>query len=497
MNSLKQELVQWHEACQAYDNGEYETALDLFNPILNSSRILFNVGMTFLNMGQPQDAVLAFDDAIEHDHYLAVAQFQFGVTHYLLGQYSEAEALFQAALDSTRGNLVIDYHQLGLDFRLYACEVLFNQALSFAQLGETVTASLLLENARKGARTQEHEDRICAGVDHDGAEPFRVPPKCLFRPPAAKLSNMSKTRFVGHSKVVAAVRSDDRDLDAMKRLSIADEPVQAFSGTLTRTLQSPVATTPRDLPRDLPPRPPSRSQHPSPPHPPPSHPPPPHPAAQPASESPSFISTRRLSSMGMFRPNPNRAVPRAAAAPPRPARPDEPNPKVRSLPPPPRPRPPSGEHARTQAMSLERRVVPVSSPPSSSSMASPRVLSRPPSPGTSPMASPRVLSRPPSPGRTASHLSRSSVENMRTRSSTMLHVKVHFGDTRMLLLPADATFADLVQAIRTKFQTQVAFRPMFRDMDGELVTMTDDDDVAYARSLAADPNRIHLWCEEL
>ncbi|KAJ3357487.1 hypothetical protein GGF32_001034 [Allomyces javanicus] len=299
MNSLKQELVQWHEACQAYDNGDYETALDLFNPILDSSRILFNVGMTFLSMGQPEDAALAFDDAIEHDHYLAAAQFQLGATHYLLGQYSEAEALFQAALDSTRGNLIIDYRQLGLDFRLYACEILFNQALAFAQLGETVAANLLLENARKGARTQEHEERIRAGVDHDGAEPFQVPLKCLFRPPAAKLSNMSKTRFVGHSKVVAAVRSDDRDLDAMKRLSI------------------------------------------------------------------------------------------------------------------------------------------------------------------------------------------------------VLHVKVHFGDTRMLLLPTDATFADLVQAIRAKFQTQAALRPMFRDMDGELVTMTDDDDIAYTRHLAADPNRIHIWCEEL
>ncbi|KNE73079.1 hypothetical protein AMAG_17233 [Allomyces macrogynus ATCC 38327] len=444
MNSLKQELVQWHEACQAYDNGEYETALDLFNPILDSSRILFNVGMT-TTITSP---LLSSSS----------------VSRTIFGQYSEAEALFQAALYSTRGNLVIDYRQLGLDFRLYACEVLFNQALAFAQIGETVAANLLLENARKGARTQEHEDRICAGVGHDGAEPFRVPLKCLFRPPAAKLSNMSKTRFVGHSKVVAAVRSDDRDLDAMKRLSIADEPVQAFSGTLTRTLQSPVATTPRDLPRDLPPRPPSRSQLPPPPHPPPSHPPPPHPAAQPASEPPSFISTRRLSSMGMFRPNPNRAVPRAAAAPsPRPTWPDEPKPKFRSLPPPPRPPPPSGEYARTQAMSLELRVIPVSSPPSSS-----------------PMDSPRVLSRPPSPGRTASHLSRSSVEKMRTRSSTMLHVKVHFGDTRMMLLPNDATFADLVQAIRTKFQTQVTFRPMFRDMDGELVTMTDDVDVAYA-----------------
>lgn len=74
--------------------------------------------------------VEAYARATKLDPFHAVAYFQMGVSNFLLEKFAEAMANFDNALQCMRGNILIDYEQLGLKFQLYTCEVLFNRGLS-------------------------------------------------------------------------------------------------------------------------------------------------------------------------------------------------------------------------------------------------------------------------------------------------------------------------------------------------------------------------------
>ena len=61
--------------------------------------------------------------------------FQCGVSNFLLGRYEFAFKDFEEALLYLRGNQAINYEQLGLQFRLYSAEVLFNKGLCHIYMG--------------------------------------------------------------------------------------------------------------------------------------------------------------------------------------------------------------------------------------------------------------------------------------------------------------------------------------------------------------------------
>ena len=63
-----------------------------------------------------------------------MAYFQQGVSNFLVGDFEEALANFNDTLLYLRGNNMIDYAQLGLMFKLYSCEVLFNRGLCYIYL---------------------------------------------------------------------------------------------------------------------------------------------------------------------------------------------------------------------------------------------------------------------------------------------------------------------------------------------------------------------------
>jgi hypothetical protein len=65
------------------------------------------------------------------------------VSNFLLGKYDVAFGDFDKALLYLRQNQAINYEQLGLQFRLYSAEVLFNKGLCLIYLGE---CSLLFES---------------------------------------------------------------------------------------------------------------------------------------------------------------------------------------------------------------------------------------------------------------------------------------------------------------------------------------------------------------
>ena len=91
------------------------------------------------------------------DQYLAVAYFQAGVSHFLVGDFEEALANFNDTLLYLRGNNNIDYDQLGLKFKLYSCEALFNRGLCYVYLQQTDTGLQDMINAKKEKVISEHE----------------------------------------------------------------------------------------------------------------------------------------------------------------------------------------------------------------------------------------------------------------------------------------------------------------------------------------------------
>lgn len=97
-----------------------------------------------------------YQRAIRLDQYLAVAYFQQGVSNFLLGDFEEALANFNDTLLYLRGNTMIDYAQLGLLFKLYSCEVLFNRGLCYIYLQQKEAGMQDLSYAVKEKVVEDH-----------------------------------------------------------------------------------------------------------------------------------------------------------------------------------------------------------------------------------------------------------------------------------------------------------------------------------------------------
>lgn len=85
-----------------------------------------------------------------------MAYFQEGVSNFLLGDFEEALANFNDTLLYLRGNTMIDYAQLGLLFKLYSCEVLFNRGLCYIYLQQKDAGMQDLMYAVKEKMVEDH-----------------------------------------------------------------------------------------------------------------------------------------------------------------------------------------------------------------------------------------------------------------------------------------------------------------------------------------------------
>ncbi|XP_018594070.1 neutrophil cytosol factor 2 isoform X2 [Scleropages formosus] len=130
-------IRQWDKGIAYADNKDWTAALNVFLDIRDqNSKIFFNIGSLHLNNHELDAAEKAFDKSICKDEHLAIAFFQRGITFYKKEMFEESRGDFQNAFAELRGNQLIDYNLLGLRYKLYACEVLHNMALTQAQLGQ-------------------------------------------------------------------------------------------------------------------------------------------------------------------------------------------------------------------------------------------------------------------------------------------------------------------------------------------------------------------------
>jgi len=94
------------------------------------------------------------------------------VSNFLLGRYELSFKDFEDALLYLRGNQAINYEQLGLKFRLYSAEVLFNKGLCLVYLGNPEEGVQDMREAQKEKATEEHN--VIDEAITDGGEGYTV-----------------------------------------------------------------------------------------------------------------------------------------------------------------------------------------------------------------------------------------------------------------------------------------------------------------------------------
>ncbi|KAF8839437.1 hypothetical protein BDN67DRAFT_905562 [Paxillus ammoniavirescens] len=259
--SLKAEIETWAAALKSYDEQDFERALQQFSQIADSSKILTNMGLIYATIGEHEAAVEHFNAATNLDSYLAIAYFQAGVSNFLLGRYDLAFMNFEDAHLYLRGNQAINYEQIGLKFKLYAAEVLFNKGLSQLYLGYPQEAMYDLEEARKEKVTEEHDVIDEAIRDRgEGYTVFSIPVGVLYRPSENKLKNSKSKDYLGKAKLVAASDANDEftEFTGLKKLqqTSAVNDIKTKPDTETPSLtRSATAPASRPNPANAVPRP--------------------------------------------------------------------------------------------------------------------------------------------------------------------------------------------------------------------------------------------------
>ncbi|KAJ1723530.1 hypothetical protein LPJ53_002142 [Coemansia erecta] len=208
--ALKAELEQWHQAVEAFDEQNYTLSLDIFDSIADSAKIHFNIGLIYGRQGNHKAAIQAYNKALELDKYLVVAYFQRGVAKMVTQENDSALSDFNSALKFLRDNNCIDYTQLGLEYKVYTCETLYNRALCYFCLGQEESARADLKTASTLVAEERHS-WIKKAMDSNGMDCplYCVPKGVIYRPSASKIQSSKKIDFLGSAKVIASADGND------------------------------------------------------------------------------------------------------------------------------------------------------------------------------------------------------------------------------------------------------------------------------------------------
>ncbi|NWW56470.1 NCF2 factor, partial [Ifrita kowaldi] len=219
--SLVETIRLWQEGVCAADRKEWSAALDAFTAVQNPpAKICFNIGCIHLVLGKLVEAEEAFTRSISCDKHLAVAYFQRGTVFYQRQNHGNAIEDFKEALAQLRGNQLIDYKILGLRYRLFACEILYNIALVYAttENWEKAEEHLTLAMSMKSEPQHNKIDRAMEAILlHDFSvlqkqklcELVAIPAGKLFRPNEKQVAQLEKKDYLGKAMVVASVVDKD------------------------------------------------------------------------------------------------------------------------------------------------------------------------------------------------------------------------------------------------------------------------------------------------
>ncbi|NXF76104.1 NCF2 factor, partial [Sclerurus mexicanus] len=225
--SLVETIRLWQEGVCAADRKDWSAALGAFTAVQNpSAKICFNIGCIHLVLGELAEAEEAFTRSIGCDKHLAVAYFQRGTVVYRRQNHGKAIEDFKEALAQLRGNQLIDYKLLGLRYRLFACEILYNIALVYAAMEnwkkaeEHLTLAMSTKSEPQHNKIDRAMEAILVGRSsrlHDFSvlqkqklcELVAIPAGKLFRPNEKQVAQLEKKDYLGKAMVVASVVDKD------------------------------------------------------------------------------------------------------------------------------------------------------------------------------------------------------------------------------------------------------------------------------------------------
>uniref|UniRef100_A0A8C4KAX7 Neutrophil cytosolic factor 2 n=1 Tax=Dromaius novaehollandiae TaxID=8790 RepID=A0A8C4KAX7_DRONO len=211
--SLVETIRLWNEGVCAADKREWRAALAAFTSVHNPpSKLCFNIGCIHLVLGNLAEAEEAFTQSISCDKHLAVAYFQRATVFYKRENHEMAIKDFKEALAQLRGNRLIDYKILGLRYRLFACEVLYNIALVCATMQDWKKAEEYLTLAMSMKSEPQHnkiDKAMEAILKQKLYELVAIPMGKLFRPNEKQVAQLEKKDYLGKATVVASVVDKD------------------------------------------------------------------------------------------------------------------------------------------------------------------------------------------------------------------------------------------------------------------------------------------------
>ncbi|KFP30119.1 Neutrophil cytosol factor 2, partial [Colius striatus] len=211
--SLVETIRLWQEGVCAADTKEWGAALEAFTAVQNPpAKICFNIGCIHLVLGKLAEAEEAFTRSIGCDKHLAVAYFQRAIVFYRRQIHEKAIEDFKEALAQLRGNELIDYKILGLRYRLFACEILYNIALVYATMEDWKKAEehLMLATRMKSEPQHNKIDRAMEAIlKQKLCELVAIPAGKLFRPNEKQVAQLEKKDYLGKATVVASVVDKD------------------------------------------------------------------------------------------------------------------------------------------------------------------------------------------------------------------------------------------------------------------------------------------------
>ncbi|XP_014312289.1 neutrophil cytosol factor 2 isoform X2 [Myotis lucifugus] len=258
--SLAEAIRLWNEGVLAADKKDWKGALDSFSAVQDPhSRICFNIGCMHTVLGNWAAAEKAFSRTINRDKHLAVAYFQRGMLYHRMEKYDSAITDLKEALAQLRGNQLIDYKILGLQFKLFACEVLYNIAFMHAKKEEWKKAEehLALAMSMKSEPRHSKIDKAMECVWKQKLyEPVVIPVGRLFRPNERQVAQLVKKDYLGKATVVASVVDQDSFSGFAPLQPQAAEPpprpktpeiFRALEGEAHRVLFGFVPETPEEL----------------------------------------------------------------------------------------------------------------------------------------------------------------------------------------------------------------------------------------------------------
>ncbi|XP_048099027.1 NADPH oxidase activator 1-like [Alosa alosa] len=214
MAMLYTELLRlWDEAVKAMDVQDWKGALakldDIYEP---TARTLFATAAAHLALGQLQPAIQALEQTIIKDERLAVGFFQRAGVLLLANRPEEALADCICAQKHMRENGVIDYRQLGLRYKLYSWQVLYNAAAVHVRMGHWDKArDILLAAAEEkgGARGGTVEAALDSISRREVLAPLLVPVGDVFRPRKEEVEQLKQRDFLGKAKVITSALPND------------------------------------------------------------------------------------------------------------------------------------------------------------------------------------------------------------------------------------------------------------------------------------------------